>query len=375
MIRSLPNTVLMTADTVGGVWQYSLELSKALQQYDIEIHLATMGRKLTESQWKESKKISALTIHESDYKLEWMDEPWDEVDRAGGWLLELEQQIQPDLIHLNNYVHGNLSWNAPVLIVGHSCVLSWWQAVKGEPAPDEWNNYAWRVKQGLQQADYVVGVSYHMLNQLDNYYGPFSNFNFIHNARSAEDYRPGDKKPIIFSMGRLWDEAKNISQLAEIADQLDWRLFVAGESGEKPSDSENVTLLGQLPSDEVKQWLSEAGIYVMPARYEPFGLSVLEAALSGCALVLGAIPTLREIWGNDALYVNPDNPSELRAQIQYLINNDEKRKKLGRQARQRARYYSPDRFAARYIETYQKLLAGEKNKIGKKRKLKPTKKF
>ncbi len=32
----------------------------------------------------------------------------------------------------------------------------------------------------------------------------------------------------------------------------------------------------------------------LPARYEPFGLSVLEAALSGCALVLGDIPSLRE---------------------------------------------------------------------------------
>ena len=40
------------------------------------------------------------------------------------------------------------------------------------------------------------------------------------------------------------------------------------------------------PSGSSSQ-LSAASVYVLPAKYEPFGLSVLEAALSGCALVLG----------------------------------------------------------------------------------------
>ena len=43
--------------------------------------------------------------------------------------------------------------------------------------------------------------------------------------------------------------------------------------------------------------MARASIYALPARYEPFGLSILEAALSGAALVLGDIPSLREVWG------------------------------------------------------------------------------
>ncbi len=39
--------------------------------------------------------------------------------------------------------------------------------------------------------------------------------------------------------------------------------------------------------------------------YEPFGLSVLEAALSGCALVLGDIPSLRENWDGAADFAEP----------------------------------------------------------------------
>jgi hypothetical protein len=42
--------ILMTADTIGGVWTYALELAQALQSYDIELVLATMGAPLQEQQ-------------------------------------------------------------------------------------------------------------------------------------------------------------------------------------------------------------------------------------------------------------------------------------------------------------------------------------
>ena len=43
----------------------------------------------------------------------------------------------------------------PVLVVGHSCVLSWWEVVKGEPAPHQWSRYAAEVGRGLRAADLV----------------------------------------------------------------------------------------------------------------------------------------------------------------------------------------------------------------------------
>jgi len=87
-----------------------------------------MGGFLKASQAHEAAQISNLTLYESHYKLEWMEDPWTDVEEAGAWLLELAQRVQPDLVHLNNYVHGALPWSVPVLMVGHSCVLSWWQA-------------------------------------------------------------------------------------------------------------------------------------------------------------------------------------------------------------------------------------------------------
>ncbi|MFN7117439.1 MAG: hypothetical protein ACK4TA_11615 [Saprospiraceae bacterium] len=49
MNPKLPRTILMTADTLGGVWTYALELAQGLQSFDIQVHLATMGRHLSPS--------------------------------------------------------------------------------------------------------------------------------------------------------------------------------------------------------------------------------------------------------------------------------------------------------------------------------------
>ena len=57
-----------------------------------------------------------VRLFESAYRLEWMEDPWDDVERAGDWLLEIAAR-GPDIIHLNGYSHAVLAWNAPVLVV------------------------------------------------------------------------------------------------------------------------------------------------------------------------------------------------------------------------------------------------------------------
>src|SRR4051812_20299734 len=88
-----PKKILMTADTLGGVWTYALELSRALGDRGIEIGLATMGAPLTKMQRSEVRSLPNVTVFESSYKLEWMPDPWTDVECAGQWLLDLEDQF------------------------------------------------------------------------------------------------------------------------------------------------------------------------------------------------------------------------------------------------------------------------------------------
>src|SRR5947208_13534633 len=96
-------------------------------------------------------------------------------------------------------------------------------------------------------------------------------------------------------------------------------------------------------------WLGRASIYALPARYEPFGLSALEAALSGCALVLGDIPSLREYWDGAAFFCDPENPESLRSALLELIGCDSRRRKLAQAARARAASFAPTLFGAAYM--------------------------
>ncbi len=350
----------MTADTIGGIWTYCMDLISSLDPSDFQITLATMGVPLTSDQWEEVDEYAHLSVRESAYKLEWMDNPWEDVAEAGEWLLALEREVQPDIIHLNGYVHADLPWNAPVLVVGHSCVASWWRAVKGEPAPAQYDTYQNRVRSGLNAADMVVTPTKAMQTALTHEYGKLPLSMVIPNGRSPARFsRVKCKEPFIFSMGRLWDEAKNIRAVDLAADDLSWPVHVAGNP-EHPSGGrvslKHAHATGMLSPTEVVDYLARSSIYALPARYEPFGLSVLEAAFSRCALVLGDIPSLRENWNRRAIFVPPNDIARLHSVLRLLTEDAQLRTKLGASAYQHAHRFLLTKTGAAYKQCYRQLL-------------------
>ncbi|HEX8546174.1 MAG TPA: glycosyltransferase family 4 protein [Cytophagaceae bacterium] len=360
MAGNYPFKILITADTLGGVWTYSLELIKALEPYYVEVSLATMGAPLNSQQHQDLASLSNVKLYESSYKLEWMENPWDDVNKAGEWLLKLNKKINPDLIHLNNFAHGHLPWGKPVLVVAHSCVLSWWEAVKGEEAPPNWDTYRKCIAKGLHGADIVVAPSKDMLRSVERLYGPFLNKRVIYNGRNPFLFQSGEKEEFIFSMGRIWDEAKNISLLTSIASQIPWPIYLAGENkppaNGKAMNPKNVIFLGQLSQPKVCEWLSKASIYVLPVKYEPFGLSLLEAAMSRCAIVAGKTESLVEIWKDAATFVDQQDPEALLSAILNLIENGLFRKIIAGEVYNRSLRYTSHRMGAEYFETYMNLL-------------------
>jgi glycogen synthase len=361
---STPRRILMTADTVGGVWTYALELAAELARHSIHVALATMGALLTADQWREVRALPNVEVFESSFRLEWMDEPWPDVKRAGDWLLDIEQDFQPDLIHLNGYAHGSLPWSAPTLVVGHSCVLSWWFAVKNIPLPECFHRYRDAVRDGLQNGDLVIAPSQTMLEFLEVFYGPLARAGVIPNGRRRVPFDVLSKERVVLTAGRLWDEAKNIEALAHAAHRLHWPVCLAGE-GRHPNGTmtrfDNVHLLGRLSSSEMSQWYARSAIYALPARYEPFGLSAVEAANAGCALVLGDIGSLREIWDDAALFVRPGDHERLCLTLLSLMEDDSLRYEYARKARRRAQRYTPEGMANGYLRAYNALLGRARN--------------
>ncbi|HEX2973135.1 MAG TPA: glycosyltransferase family 4 protein, partial [Tepidisphaeraceae bacterium] len=247
----------------------------------------------------------------------------------------------------------------------HSCVLSWWRAVKGEEAPPEWNRYRQAVATGLRSVQMVVAPSRAMLNAIGQHYGPLDNTRVIYNGRDSANYLPAPKEPLILCAGRLWDEAKNLMTLDHAATGLSWPVLAAGDDHApegSATSAHHVQKLGQLDETQLAHWMSRAATYALPARYEPFGLSVLEAAFSGCALVLGDIPSLREIWSDAAVFVPPNDVAALARALTRLIDNPHQRQALAYAARNRARRYTPQAMADAYLDVYRHLITTAQSK-------------
>jgi glycogen(starch) synthase len=212
-------------------------------------------------------------------------------------------------------------------------------------------------------ADTVVAPTRTFLATLRDIYGALPNGRVIHNASAPEPFHGDDadgRLPIVFACGRFWDEAKNMRALDTAAKGLPWRVYAAGNSlapDGRCSESQTLCCLGALAARDLAVWLQRAAIFAHPARYEPFGLAVLEAAQAGCALVLADLPGLRELWLDAALYVDPNDAGALHAALRELIEDPSQRALLGSAARERARAFVPDRMADEYHTLYRNLLS------------------
>ncbi|PKD16212.1 hypothetical protein APR41_10520 [Salegentibacter salinarum] len=347
----------MTTDTIGGVWVYSMHLCQYLSKFGTEVILLSFGGNPSSDQLDEVQAIENLKYYPTTYKLEWMENPWEDVEKAHIYVKQLCELHKPDVIHLSNFMDlENIL--TPIVNVYHSCVLSWWESVKGNPAPEEWLRYKELVQASLKNADIVVGPTQSILKSARELYGNDFHGICIPNATDY-NYPEEDKQEFILCAGRIWDDAKNLKLLETIAPKLSYPVVVAG-SNEHPNNGEklnieNVIFLGRLPQKELLKWMSKSAIFFSPVLYEPFGLTILEAARSRCALVISNIDTLKENWSHAAIFFDPRIPVQALEALNKLIANSRYRQHLGKVAYNRSNKFSSEKSTRTYLDIYKKL--------------------
>jgi len=350
--------ILMTTDAVGGVWVYATALARGLCETGCRVTLVSLGPAPRADQLRDASGVAGLDVLVTDLALEWMDPEGCDLARAGMRLAEIERSIGPDIIHLNGYRDATGEWSAPVVVAAHSCVGSWWRACRGElPSEPRWAAYLDNVRAGLAAADQWVAPTAPLRDAIDEIYAPPTPGRVIWNGLDSS-FTPAAKQPFILAAGRLWDEAKNVASLARVADRVPWPIRVAGplaspaKAAEQTDHADGLQPLGELSHGELMQHMCKAGIFAAPALYEPFGLTVLEAANAGCALVLADIPSLRELWSGAALFANPHDASAWASALSAVAENAALRQHLQHRARRRARRYSLGAMTGAYLELY-----------------------
>jgi glycosyltransferase involved in cell wall biosynthesis len=351
---------LLAADAVGGVWQYSVELAHGLARLGIESLLTVCGPSPSASQRALVKHMDGVRLIDTGLALDWLADESDLVGETGAALAALARREAVDLVQLNGAASAaDAVFDVPVVVVQHSCVASWWEAVRGGALPPD---FGWRtalVAEGLNAADIVVTPTAAFGDTIRRIYGLRRAPTTVHNGRSPMALRESAMHDCVFTAGRLWDEGKNLATLDAAAARLAVPFHAAGPirgPGGQQVALDAIHSVGEVDDEGMSRWLRARPIFASAALYEPFGLAVLEAALAGCPLVLSDIPTFRELWDGAAIFVPARDAAGFAEAIEELIGDDFRRAQLGRAACDRAARYRPETMAARMAEIYAGLI-------------------
>ena len=345
----------MTADAIGGVWNYALDLARGFAAREIETVLAILGPAPARAQLDQAATIQGLRLIDTGLPLEWTAANPAALRETGEFLAELAQELRPDIIHLNTpALAAGMPHAAPVVTTAHSCLGTWWRAVRQEALPED---FAWRVaatRCGLAAADIVVAASRSFAESLAAVYGDDLPLEVVLNGRAATEIE-SIKRPLIFTAGRLWDEGKNIALLDRVAAVMQAPIVAAGPlTGPNGAIGyfPHLCLLGSLSESDIAPWYGAASIFASPACYEPFGLAVLQAAQAGAALVLSDVPTFRELWDGAALFCPGHDAIAWRDAFEMLLTAPHRISALGRAAQQRAANYSLEAMVCGTLNVY-----------------------
>ena len=152
-------------------------------------------------------------------------------------------------------------------------------------------------------------------------------------------------KPFVFALSRI-DTNKGLDYLVKAFGKICQRTaanLVIGGGSKKPQEreisvkqsledivrsldlGERVTFSGYVPDELLAPYYRQAEVFVLPSKYEPFGMTVLEAMGCGTPVVATRHGGIRDVLtdGRDSLLVDPSDPDELGGAILELLSNRE----------------------------------------------------
>jgi glycosyltransferase involved in cell wall biosynthesis len=363
--------VLVTADTMSGSWTYTRELVTGLVTRGVRVTLVSFGEIPLPDQTTWMDHLHGLEYRPTAFRLEWMDDAPQDLPESSEFLTNLVDELQPDLLHLHQFCHGNLPAEIPRLIMVHGDLISWAQAVQGcTPRPTRWLNwYRETIIRGIAAADAVVAPSACMLDTLIKTYLRPRHAAIIYPGRNPIFFNPYvSKDDSVLSVGRLIDAGKQVFLLTQHTHSFPVCIVGAEQTVPVPripiradvkvsTSQATVAIRGPQTESQLRALYSRAAVYAATPRYEPLGMASLDAAFSRCAIVANDIPSFRELWGDAALYFRTNNASSLASTLRQLDSDRPLRQAYADRAYARARArFTAKRMIDDYLHLYRTLV-------------------
>ena len=334
--RSRPiGRLLMTTDLPSGAWDATLTLARGLAAAGLRITLAVPGPSPDPEQRAEALAIAGLQLEERPGRLEWMADSLEDVALLGEWLLALAARDDVELVHTHLYGVAALPFAVPVVL-------------QAAPLPLQHRAMPALVQRGLEHAALVVRSGD----------GPPGSLQIPHGIE-LDDAAPADARDdLIVTAGMLWHPGHGIDLLDAVAPQIGTRLAAIGslQGPDRPARQlRHIAPLGSLGRAARRQRYRTATLFALPADDS---FAALEAAASGCALVLANVPSLRVQWDKAACFVPPGNATAWRDALNRLAADSARRADLAMAARIRARRRSAAALVASWLDAYAQACEG-----------------
>jgi glycosyltransferase involved in cell wall biosynthesis len=188
---------------------------------------------------------------------------------------------------------------------------------------------------------------------------PEAKVRVIHHGIDHERFSPGDDErgPFLLYPARPWPH-KNHARLYETfalvrRERPELRLVLTG-GGHTGAVPDGVSALGSVSVEELVSLYRRASALVFPSLYEGFGLPPLEAMACGCPVACSAAASLPEVCGEAARYFDPEDPEEMAAAVEDVLDDPGKWRARGLL---HAAGFTWERSAAAHEGVYRELLA------------------
>ncbi|GAB6170370.1 glycosyltransferase [Clostridium carnis] len=250
----------------------------------------------------------------------------------------VKKEGKVDIIHAQSSLWGGISaayvarkYNIPLIITEHSSI---------ERGPYVRESYKPIIKESYNNANKVIVVGSGLKKEIEEFSGR-NDIEIIHNLVSIDKYKITDKKKInkgvFFSLAFLEGE-KGFDTLIKAFSKgfknTNYILKIGGDGSqreilEKLSKDmgvvNQVKFLGALSREEVANQMAECDVFVLPSRYETFGVVYIEALASGKPVIGTKNGGAEDIINNNnGVIVGIDEIDKLKDAMIYVINNIEK---------------------------------------------------
>lgn len=364
--------VFMTCDATSALWHHALDLAQGLRAYETSTTLCVLGAAPGPDQQGAARRVPGLKLNHLELSRGWATASPHQVLEAAERVAAMARAEGARLVHLHSpLLASGPAFVAPVVTACHECIPTWCHSVRSQPFDHALDWHKNDMATGLLRSDTVIAPTGAFAKVLTEVYGLPKPPMVVHSGRrpsTRESLPEGRGIPatsFVFTAAQLWDEGKDLRTLDEAAANVKLPVYVAGSisglAGETPIAPNPITpnhvhFLGDLSDGHLAEWLTAKPIFVSTACYEPFGMIVLEAAESGCPLILSDIPTFRELWEGAAEFVPCGDSGATAAAIEAVAGDSALRARLASAARRRARRYTAEVMAAKVRAIYGGLL-------------------